>query len=156
MKRVIAALTLVIGLLVTAMAEADPGDIAVEHAWARATPKGAGTGAGYVTIVNNGPSADRLLGASSPIAEAIQFHASSGENGVMKMDQLSILDLPAGQTVTLKPGGIHMMMIGLTQPLREGQTFPLTLTFEKAGAVGVTVRIGKVGAMDDPGAGGGG
>ncbi|WP_225769698.1 copper chaperone PCu(A)C [Inquilinus sp. Marseille-Q2685] len=156
MKRVMAALVLAIGVLSTAAAEADPGGIAVDGAWARATPKGAVTGVVYVTLANNGPNADRLLGASSPIAETIQFHSSSSESGVMKMDQLSALDLAPGETVTLKPGGIHMMMLGLTQPLREGQTFPLTLTFETAHSVEVTVRIGKIGAMEVPGAAGGG
>lgn len=156
MKRIMAALALAIGVLTATAAEADPSSISVEHAWSRATPKGAVTGVGYVTITNNGTGEDRLLGASSPVAETIQFHAGSTESGVMKMTQLPALDLAPGQTVTLKPGGIHMMMMGLTQPLREGQTFPLTLTFEKAGAVEVTAHIGKVGAMGDPSVGAGG
>lgn len=156
MRRIMAALALAVGVFTTVTAGADPGGITVAQAWARATPKGAVTGVAYVSLVNNGPGADRLLGASSPIAETIQFHSSSSESGVMKMDQLSALDLGPGEIVTLKPGGIHMMMLGLTQPLREGQTFPLTLTFEKAHIAEVTVRIGKVGAMESPGAGGGG
>jgi len=156
MKRIIVALAIAIGVFATATAEADPGSIAVEHAWARATPKGAVTGAGYVTLVNNGTSDDRLLGATSPIATTIQFHSESSENGVMKMAQLPALDLHPGQPVVLKPSGIHMMMLGLKQQLQEGQSFPLTLTFEQAGSVEVTVRIGKVGAMDDPGVGAGG
>jgi copper(I)-binding protein len=153
MKRIVAALALAIGIFTAGAADADSSSISVEHAWSRATPKGVVTGVGYLTLVNNGPVRDRLLGASSPVAETIQFHAASSENGVMRMDQLPALDLLPGQSVVLKPGGTHMMLLHLTQPLREGQTFPLTLTFERAGSVEVTVRVGKIGTTAYPGDG---
>lgn len=148
MKRVILALAVAIGPL-TIAALAGPNSIAAEHAWARATPKSASTGAAFVTLVNNGTSDDRLLGVTSPAAERIKLSSETNDNGVMKMTPLLSLDLHPGAPVVLKPGGIHMMLLGLKQPLREGQSFPLTLTFEKAGVVEVTVSVGKIGAMDD-------
>lgn len=134
-----------------AVAATDPGGIAVEHAWARASPKGAVTGGAYVTIVNNGSGDDRLLGVSSPAAERIQFHSETNDNGIAKMVQLQTIDVPAGGSFTFKPGGTHMMMTGLKQPLREGETVQLFLKFEKAGVVEATARIGKIAAMGDPG-----
>ena len=147
MRYLIALLMLVVGAWTVTAAEA-AGSIAVKHAWARASPKGAPNGVTYLTLVNNGMDADRLVAASSPIAESIQFHEEKSEDGVSKMRQLETIDVPPGASVTLKPSGIHLMM-KLKQQLQEGQSFPLTLTFEKAGAIEVTVKIGKVGAMDD-------
>jgi copper(I)-binding protein len=121
--------------------------ITIEHPWARATPGGAKTGAAYVTLINTGPSADRLLGATSPVADKIQFHKESEDNGVAQMRELQTVEVAAGATVTFKPGDIHMMMVGLKQPLKEGQNIPLALRFEKAGNVDVTVSVAKVGAM---------
>ncbi len=123
-------------------------NIAVEHAWARASPKGAPNGVAYLTLINNGTEPDRLLKASSPVVQDIQFHEERTENGISKMRQLDAVELPPGATVTLQQSGLHLMM-RLNQQLREGDSFPLTLTFEKAGVVNVTVKIGKVGAMHD-------
>jgi copper(I)-binding protein len=147
MRYLIALLMLVVGAWTVTAAEA-AGSIAVERAWARASPKGAPNGVTYLTLVNNGMDVDRLVAASSPIAESIQFHEEKSEDGVSKMRQLETIDVPPDASVTLKPSGIHLMM-KLKQQLQEGQSFPLTLTFEKAGAIEVTVKIGKVGAMDD-------
>jgi copper(I)-binding protein len=123
------------------------GSITVEHIWARATPKGASNAAVYLTLVNNGSETDRLIGASSPIASDIQFHEERDENGVSKMRALQAINLPPGASVVLKPSGLHLIRI--RQQLMEGQTFPLTLTFEKADSIEATVRVGRVGAMDD-------
>lgn len=150
MKSTIAALVFAIVSLTAAGASADSSGIAVEHAWARASPKGAVTGGAYVTIVNNGSSDDRLLSVSSPAAERIQFHSETNDNGVAKMVQLLTIDVPAGGSFAFKPGGTHMMMTGLKQPLREGESVQLFLTFEKAGVVEATARIGKIAAMVDP------
>ena len=147
MRCLIAAVMVILGAWAAVGAEA-AGSIAVEHAWARASPKGAPNGVTYLTLVNKGADADRLIGASSPVAENIQIHEERTEDGVSKMRELEALDVPPSSTVTLKPSGIHLMM-KLKQQLQEGQTFPLTLTFEKGGAVEVTVKVGKVGAMDD-------
>jgi copper(I)-binding protein len=121
--------------------------IVVEQPWARATPPGAKTGAAYLTVVNNGTAADRLLGATTPLADKVEFHRETEENGVSRMREVPGVEVKPGAKVTFKPGEMHMMMVGLKQPLKEGQNLPLTLQFEKAGNVAVTAAIGKVGAM---------
>ena len=127
--------------------------IVLEQPWARATPRGAKTGAVYMTLTNKGASADRLLSAATSLADKVQFHKETEENGVSHMREVQSVDLEPGARIIFKPGGMHMMIVGLKQPLREGQTFPLTLRFEKAGDMQVTVSIEKAGAMqhDDMG-----
>ena len=120
-------------------------DIQITNAWARATPGGAQTAAAYLTI--EAPTGDRLTGVSTPAAQKSDVHSMTNDNGVMKMRPVDGLDLPAGQAVTLKPGGYHIMLTGLAKPLEEGQSFPLTLDFAKAGARQVTVTVEKVGSM---------
>ena len=101
-------------------------------------------GAAYVTITS--PTADRLVSASTPVAKKAELHTMSMQGMVMKMRPVSGVDIPAGQPVSLKPGGEHIMLMSLNQPLREGQSFPLTLDFEKAGPRTVTVTVEKAGA----------
>ena len=124
---------------------AQTNQLEVSNAWARATPAKAENGAAYVTIVS--PTPDRLLSASSPAAKKAELHTMEMAGMVMKMRPIAGLDIPAGQPVALKPGGEHIMLIGLQQPLREGQSFTLTLNFEKAGARTVSVAVEKAGAM---------
>ena len=124
---------------------AQTNQLEVTSAWARATPAKAENGAVYVTIQS--PTPDRLLSASSPVAKKAELHTMEMAGMVMKMRPIAGLDIPAGQAVALKPGGEHIMLIGLQQPLREGQSFTLTLNFEKAGARTVSVAIEKAGAM---------
>jgi periplasmic copper chaperone A len=126
-------------------AAAQTGDIQIKDAWARATPGAAQAAAAYVTIMS--ATGDRLTGASTPAAQTAELHTMTMDGGVMKMRQVDGIDLPAGKTVTLKPGGYHIMLTGLAQPLTEGQSFPLTLTFDKAGTREVTVAVQKVGSM---------
>lgn len=121
--------------------------IAVEQPWARATPAGAKTGAVYLTLINNGTATDQLVGATTPLADKVQFHKETEENGVSRMREMPNVDLAPGAKITFKPGEMHMMMVGLKQPLKEGETFVLTLQFAKAGSIAVTVPIEKVGAM---------
>jgi periplasmic copper chaperone A len=121
--------------------------ITVEHPWARATPGGAMTGAAYMTLINSGDTADQLLGATTPVAEKVQFHKETEENGVARMREMHAVDLEPGTKIIFKPGEMHMMIVGLKQPLTEGQAFQLTLQFEKADDIEVTVPIEKVGAM---------
>jgi hypothetical protein len=128
----------------------EPG-IAVEQAWARATPGAVKTGAAYLTLVNNGKLSDRLLGVSTPVADSASLHETKMEGGIMKMRPLGPVDLPPGKSLELKPGGNHIMLEGLKHPLKEGEHFPLTLAFEKAGTREVTVMVGKVGAMGPAG-----
>ncbi len=127
--------------------------VMIKDAWARATPGGAQTGAAYLTLQS--PAGDRLSGVSTPVAKEAQLHSMTMENGVMKMRQVDGVDLPPGQTVKLKPSGYHIMLMGLSKPLEEGQTFPLTLIFAKAGSETVTVKVEKVGSMGPGGQGGG-
>jgi periplasmic copper chaperone A len=142
-------LALAAGLVVASVAAlAQTNQLEVSHPWARATPGGAENGAAYVTIQSATP--DRLLSVASPAAKTVELHTMEMAGMVMKMRPIAALDIPADQPVTLKPGGEHIMLIGLQHPLLEGQTFPLTLNFEKAGARTVTVAIEKAGAM--PGA----
>ena len=101
-------------LLIAGAALAQTGRVEVKNAWARATPGKAENGAAYLTIVS--PVADRLTAISTPEAKAAELHNMTTEGGVMKMRPLSAIDLPAGQQVTLKPGGTHIMLVGLKEP----------------------------------------
>ena len=132
------------GFAVASAALAQPTQLEVDNAWAGATPGNAENGAAYVTITS--PTADRLVTASTPVAKKAELHTMSVQGMVMKMRPISGVDIPAGHPVSLKPAGEHIMLMGLSQPLREGQSFPLTLDFEKAGPRTVTVTVERVGA----------
>ena len=121
------------------------GDLQVTDIWARATAGGAQTAAVYATLRSS--AGDQLTGASTPVAKEAQLHQMSIDGHMMKMRQVDHVDLPAGQAVTFKPGGYHVMLVGVSRPLVEGETFPLTLTFAKAGTQSVTVEVRKVGEM---------
>ena len=125
-------------------AEVKVGDLTIVEAWARATP--VKTGAAYISVRNDGDTADRLTGVSSDVAQMTHLHQSKEENGVMQMRPVDGIDLPPHATVTLKPGGNHVMLMGLANSLKAGDTFPLALTFEKAGATTVTVEVRPAGA----------
>ena len=142
-------LAIAAGLFIASAALAQTNQVEVTNAWARATPGNATNGAAYATIQS--PTADRLVSVSTPAAKKAELHTMSMQGMVMRMRPLNGLDIPAGQPVALKPGGEHIMLLGLTHPLREGQSFPLTLDFEKAGARTVTVTVEKAGATG-PGA----
>jgi copper(I)-binding protein len=130
-------------LLASAAAHAQEG-IRIEQAWARATPGGAKNGAAYVTLESAAP--DALVAASSPVADKVELHTHAQEGGVMKMMRVEEVTLDPGRKVELKPGGEHIMLMGLKRPLKEGERFPLTLTFRKAGQREVEVRVEKPGA----------
>ncbi len=116
------------------------GPIEIGHPWARATAPGQAAGGGFLKL-RNGGAADRLLAASSDAAERVELHSMKMEGDVMRMRQLDAIDLPAGATVALEPGGLHLMFLGLRQPLAAGSRFPLKLRFEKAGEVTVEVKV---------------
>ena len=124
--------------------------VEVTQAWARATPGKSTIGTAYATVT--APAGDRLIGAATPVAGVAQIHQHTMDNGVMKMRQVDAVPLPAGQAVVLSPGGYHIMLMDLKAPLVAGQSFPLTLTFEKAGTVETNVTIGGVGASGPAGA----
>jgi copper(I)-binding protein len=122
-------------------------DIEIGHPWARATPGSAPNGAAYFSIVNKGDSPDRLIATSSPAAERAEVHESKMENGVMTMRPLGALTIEPGKAIEFKPNARHVMLMALKHPLKEGETFPLTLTFEKSGDIQITVSVEPVGAM---------
>ena len=156
--RTLSKLVLVAALVVGAplvFAQTTPPSITVEQPYARATPGGAVTGAVYMTLTNKAQTADRLTSASSNVAAKLQIHEMAVTNGVMQMRELKDgLPVPAGGSVVLKPGGYHVMLIGLKKPLMAGETFPLTLTFEKAGNISVTVPVQAMDATKDNKGGG--
>lgn len=117
----------------------------VQDGWTRPTPGGVDVSGGYLTIVNATAEADRLLSATSPRAARTEVHEMAMEGSVMQMRAVEGgLAVPAGETVTLAPGGLHIMFFGVSQPFVEGETIPLTLTFERAGQIetALTVRAG--------------
>lgn len=121
--------------------------ISVESAWTRATAPSAKNGGAYMTIRNTGPADDRLVAAASPAATRAELHAHTMTDGVMRMRPVADgVAVPAGGAAELKPGGLHVMLLGLTAPLAEGATIPVTLTFEHAGAITVEVPVMKAGA----------
>jgi len=127
------------------------GDLMITQPWIRATPNGALTGAAYLTIINRGATPDRLLGGSAAGAKALTPHAMSMSGGVMRMRVLSQgLVIPAGRTVTLGPGGDHLMLEGLTRAFRPGQSVPVRLRFSRAGEVTLTFLV----SASEPASGG--
>ena len=123
------------------------GDLVIDQPWSRATPGGAKMGAGYLTIENTGVNADRLVGASSAIAERVEIHEMVMKDDVMSMRQIPGLPIEPGTTVMLRPGGYHLMFVGLKAPLKQGMKFTATLEFEKAGKVDVTFDVEAIGAQ---------
>jgi copper(I)-binding protein len=130
------------------------GDVVVEKPWARATPKGAEVGGGYLDIQNNAATPDRLTGGSADFA-TVEIHQMKSENGVMEMRQLKDgLDIPAHGSVALSPGGYHLMFTHLTHPLTKGESIKATLNFEHAGPVEVEFSVMGIGATGTGGTGG--
>ncbi|MGY3452246.1 copper chaperone PCu(A)C [Bradyrhizobium sp. USDA 4353] len=136
-------------------ADIKAGDLVIAQPWSRATPGGAKTGAGYLTIENKGAAPDRLVAASADVAGKVEVHEMAVTNGVMTMRPLDKgLVIEPGKTVALAPGGYHLMMMDLKSPLKQGDKLPLTLEFEKAGKVAVTLDVQAVGAKGPGGEGG--
>jgi copper(I)-binding protein len=122
------------------------GDIVVEKPWARATPKGAEVGSGYVTIQNKGATPDRLTGGTADFAN-VELHQMKSENGVSQMRELKDgVDIPAHGSVGLSPGGSHLMFTHLTHPLTKGESVKATLNFEHAGPIEVEFSVMGIGA----------
>jgi copper(I)-binding protein len=113
--------------------------VKVEGAWARPTVPGQQGGGGFLTITSR--AGDRLVGGSTPVAQRFELHTMAMKGDVMEMRQLDAIELPAGKAVEFKPGGLHVMFIGLAQPLALGSKIPVTLKFEKAGDVKVDFEV---------------
>ena len=150
------AATLFLAGLIAAPARAQEvkaGDLVITRAWSRATPNGAKIGSGYFTIENKGTTPDRLVGVSAEIAAKVEVHEMAMKDGVMTMRPLQAgLTIDPGKTVKLAPGGYHLMMFDLKSPLKQGDALPLTLEFEKAGKVKVTLDVQGIGAQGPAGA----
>jgi periplasmic copper chaperone A len=146
-------ITLLLAALLSTSAfaqDAKIGSITIDHPWARATPGAVKNSAAFMTFDNKG-AADKLIGVSGDVAREIQIHSMITEAGVMKMREIKSLDIPANGKAELKPGGFHVMLIGLKDGLKEGEKFPLKLKFEKAGEVTVQVTAEKPGSHDHSG-----
>ena len=124
------------------------GDLVISQAWSRATPGGAKIAGGYLTIENKGTSPDRLVGGSAEIAGKFEVHEMAMNNGVMTMRPLDKgLAIEPGKTVKLAPGGYHLMIMDLKGPFKQGEKVPVTLEFEKAGKVNLSLDVQGVGAQ---------
>lgn len=147
MRKLILTLAALVSLATPAFAhEQKLGDLVLHHAWARATPAGAKTGAVYVRIENHGMAEDKLIGVASDIAAKVEVHNMTMENDTMQMGPAGEVAIPMHGTVNLAPHGLHIMLMGLKKPLTEGDTFPVTVTFEKAGSVDLQVVVEPIGS----------
>ena len=148
------AATVAIGATPPAQAEdVTVGTLKISAPWARATPKGASVGGGYMTITNTGTVPDRLIGGTTDIAKGFEVHEMKMEGGVMKMRPVAGgLEIKPGQTVTLDPSGYHVMLMGLKKQLMQGEHFKATLQFAKAGKVDVDFVVEGIGAKTGGGA----
>ncbi len=128
------------------------GDLQVERPWARASIGQVRSGAAYFAVTNNGTAPDRLIAVQSKVADRSALHTHRMDAGVMRMRPVEAVEVAPGAPVVLRPGGLHVMLMGLRRPLEEGARFPLTLTFERAGKLEVEVEIRHPAAMDAGGA----
>ncbi len=127
------------------------GAIKIDHPWALATPKGAKVGGGYMKITNNGSTPDRLIALTSPTADRLVIHSQTTENGIAKMRLVEGgLEIKPGETVELKPGGLHIMFEQLREPLVQATRVKGTLVFEKAGTVDVEYAVQAMGKQSAP------
>ncbi|TXH92571.1 MAG: copper chaperone PCu(A)C [Pseudomonas sp.] len=117
------------------------GNLHIGQPWSRALPPNVPTGAAYFTVHNGGNEDDRLIGASTPRAGRAELHTHVHLGDVMKMQKIDSVAIPASAEVRFEPGGNHVMLFNLTRPLVAGEHFPLTLEFEKAGQVELSVTI---------------
>lgn len=146
-RRVFLGVALAMTLAQTAQAQGAP-TVHVEQAWSRASAGQARSGAAYMTLVNHGRAADRLVRAVSAVAEKAELHSHVMDGDVMRMRPIAAIEVNPGEPSVLKPGGLHIMLIGLKAPLKAGESFMLDLTFEKAGTIQVKVAIGAAGARE--------
>lgn len=147
MFRVTTAAVVTAAALVSFSVSSWAADISVQNVWARASAGAVKNGAAFLTIQNTGASDDAVVSASTTVCDHAELHTHIKDGTVMRMRQVENIPVPAGQTVMLKPGGLHVMLMGLSHPLKEGETFPLTLTFEKAGSIETTATVQGPGAM---------
>lgn len=148
-RRLLAALSLTAAALSAHAHSFKLGELTIGHPYARATAPGQPAGGAYLNIQNAGASGDKLVSASADVSKSVELHEMKMEGTVMRMREVSAVDVPAGKAVELKPGGLHIMLMGLKAPLKQGDKFPLKLKFEKAGEVTVTVNVEGPGASHE-------
>lgn len=150
------AYTVLLAYLSTAAARAEEvkaGGLVITQAWSRATPGGAKIAGGYLTIENKGTTPDRLIGGSGDVAAKVEVHEMSMKDGVMTMRPLDEgLTIEPGKMIKLAPGGYHLMLMDIKSPLKQGDKVPVTLEFEKAGKVKLTLDVQPLGAQAPAGA----
>jgi copper(I)-binding protein len=124
----------------------EKGDIQVRHPWSRATPPGAKVAVAYMEIRNVGSQPDRLLSATTAVAQRVEMHVTQRDGEVMKMRQVKAFEIPARERTTLRPGGSHLMLVDLAQPLRKGERFTMLLRFERAGELEIELEVQEQGS----------
>jgi periplasmic copper chaperone A len=124
------------------------GAIEIGHPWSRATPPTAESGGGYLVLKNTGTTPDRLIAVKSPAADKVEIHEMKMDGNIMRMREVEKgIEIPPGATVELKPGGFHVMFMGLKAPFAKEAKVPLTLVFEKAGSIDVDLMVQAMGAQ---------
>ncbi len=122
------------------------GDVQIEKPWARATVPGASVGGGYLVIRNKSVTADRLIGATSPVSARVEIHEMAMDKDIMRMREVKGVEVPAQGAVEFKPGGYHLMFLELKAPLKQGDKVPVTLRFEKSGEMKAEFAVEARGA----------
>ena len=140
-------LTFSVLLPATGNAQDEPGTVRVEQPWARASIGTARPAAAYLTVINEGEDPVRIVGFETPVAEQTEPHRTVAENGMMRMQAAGALEVPAGERMVFEPGGLHLMLMDLAEPLEEGESFPLSVRFAVDAPITVTVPILGVGAQ---------
>lgn len=143
LTKTLLGLALLVPVLLAQAHEYEAGALHIDHPWSREMPPVAPTAAAYFVVHNKGAEADRLLSVSTPVAGKAELHEHVHADGVMKMQHVQTVDIPAGGEVKFEPMGYHVMLFNLKQQAADGERFPLTLNFEKAGAVEVEVAVQK-------------
>jgi periplasmic copper chaperone A len=138
---VVVVMLIVLALAACAGSGGTTGGITVSDAWARTSPMMERAGAAYMVLQNSGAAEDKLLSVESDVAKTIELHETKEMNGMMAMSPVPNIPVAAGGKTELKPGGLHVMLIGLTRELKAGDKVQLTLNFEKAGKVPVTMEV---------------
>jgi copper(I)-binding protein len=132
--------------LICAAQRANASELMVRDAWARATAGRSTIGAAYLTLKNMGSMADRLISATTPVADSVEMHATIQDGDVMRMQKLDSIELAPDATVEFKPSGMHIMLVDVAAPLKQGTSFPLTLTFASGENLNVEVAVMGPGA----------
>lgn len=152
MRRLLVAVAvLVLGASPAWSHDYSAGDLVIDHPWARPSFGASPNGAAYMSVTNTGSAAERLVGISGDVAERIELHATTMDGDVMRMRPVSGgVDIPPGETVRFAPGAMHVMLMGLKMPLKEGEAFPLRLSFAPGGDVEVSVHVETQGGSQPP------